>query len=110
MIKIYRVYRQGIKNACNMLMALGVENRSVYEQDFEIPFLEQSAEFYRAESQKFLEDNDASSFVQKVDQRLSEEAERARNFLDPSTEPKIVSVSSYFMHFLSLKTKFLNSQ
>ena len=36
-----------MKNACQMLMSLGVENRSVYAEDFEIPFLQQSAEFYR---------------------------------------------------------------
>ena len=30
-----------------MLMMLGIESRAVYEEDFEKPFLEQSAEFYR---------------------------------------------------------------
>lgn len=30
-----------------MLMILGIDSRSVYEEDFEKPFLEQSAEFYR---------------------------------------------------------------
>lgn len=36
-----------MKNACQMLMALGVDARTVYESEFEIPFLRQSAEFYR---------------------------------------------------------------
>jgi len=40
--------RGAVKNACQMLMTLGVDsNRSVYEEDFERPFLAQSAEFYR---------------------------------------------------------------
>jgi len=30
-----------------MLMVLGIDSRSVYEEDFEKPFLTQSAEFYR---------------------------------------------------------------
>lgn len=30
-----------------MLMMLGIDSRSVYEEDFERPFLEQSAEFYQ---------------------------------------------------------------
>lgn len=30
-----------------MLMILGIDTRSVYEEDFEKPFLEESAEFYR---------------------------------------------------------------
>lgn len=41
------VDRIAIKNACQMLMVLGIEKRSVYEEDFERPFLQQSAEFYR---------------------------------------------------------------
>ena len=28
-------------------MVLGIDSRSVYEEDFERPFLEQSAEFYQ---------------------------------------------------------------
>lgn len=30
-----------------MLMILSIEGRSVYEEDFERPFLHQSAEFYK---------------------------------------------------------------
>lgn len=39
--------RQSIKAACAMLMVLGIDSRSVYEEDFERPFLAQSAEFYK---------------------------------------------------------------
>lgn len=41
------VDRIAIKNACQMLMILGISGRIVYEEDFEKPFLEQSAEFYK---------------------------------------------------------------
>ena len=41
------VARGAVKNACQMLMVLGIDSRAVYEEDFEKPFLEQSAEFYR---------------------------------------------------------------
>ena len=36
-----------IKNVCQMLMTLGVGSRDVYKEDFEKPFLDQSADFYR---------------------------------------------------------------
>lgn len=36
-----------IRNACQMLMILGIDSRVVYEEDFESPFLEESAEFYK---------------------------------------------------------------
>lgn len=75
-----------------MLMQLGIDSRSVYEEDFERPFLQQSAEFYRLESQKFLEENSASVYIKKVEQRINEEAERAKHYLDESTEQQIVHV------------------
>lgn len=56
-----------IKNACQMLMALGINSRSVYEDDFEKPFLAQSASFYKFESQKFLAENNASVYLKKAE-------------------------------------------
>jgi cullin 3 len=84
--------RMAIKNACQMLMALGIDARNVYYEDFEEPFLQQSAEFYRLESQKFLAENSASVYIRKVDERIREESERANHYLDKSTEPRIVKV------------------
>merc|ERR1712223_36887 len=84
--------RLAIKNACQMLMMLGIETRNVYEEDFESHFLKQSAEFYKIESQKFLEENSASVYIRKVEARINEEAERAPHYLDETTEPRIVEV------------------
>lgn len=84
--------RGAIKNACQMLMMLGIDTRNVYEEDFESHFLKQSAEFYKIESQKFLEENSASVYIHKVEARINEEAERATHYLDESTEPRIVEV------------------
>lgn len=38
-----------VRAACQMLMVLGIDSRAVYEEDFERPFLSQSAEFYRVQ-------------------------------------------------------------
>ncbi|KAK0060948.1 cullin-3-B [Biomphalaria pfeifferi] len=86
------VDRGAVKNACQMLMILGIDSRGVYEEDFEKPFLEQSAEFYRLESQKFLAENSASVYIKKVEARINEEAERAKHYLDKSTEEPVVEV------------------
>lgn len=86
------VDRGAVKNACQMLMVLGIDSRAVYEEDFERPFLEQSAEFYRSESQKFLGENSASVYIKKVEARINEEAERATHYLDSTTEEPIVRV------------------
>lgn len=36
-----------IKNTCKILLALGIESRSVYEDCFEKPFLDESTEFFK---------------------------------------------------------------
>jgi len=78
-----------LKNITQMLVDLGVNSRQVYEEDFERHFLEDSAHFYRMESQEFISSNSCSDYLIKVEARLKEEANRVAYFLDPSTEPKI---------------------
>ncbi|CAH8649220.1 unnamed protein product [Heterobilharzia americana] len=87
------ISRSQIRDACQMFVQLGAGSLRVYLEDFEQPFLEQSREFYRAESENFLAENtSASLYVKKVEQRIEEEVRRAHHHLDPSTEPKIVAV------------------
>lgn len=84
--------RISLKNACQMLMILGITNRLVYQEDFERPFLAQSSEFYNVESQMLLDENSASIYITKAESRINEEAERSKNYLDVSTESRIVQV------------------
>lgn len=81
-----------IKNACTMLITLGINSRTVYEEDFEKPFLSQSAAFYKFESQNFLAENNAGVYIKKVEARITEESSRAALYLDKETEPRIVRV------------------
>lgn len=81
-----------IKNACEMLIQLGIEKRVVYEEIFELPFLERSAEFYRGESIRYLRENCASTYIREVEKRIEEESQRAKRYLDQDTESKIVEV------------------
>lgn len=59
------VDRIAIKNACQMLMILGITGRIVYEEDFEKPFLEQSAEFYKVKF-KYHFQNNTCLFILKL--------------------------------------------
>lgn len=84
--------RCALKNACQMLMILGIQKRVVYQEDFERPFLAQSSEFYNVESQMLLAENSASIYIKKAEARINEEAERAKNYLDITTESRIIQV------------------
>ncbi|CBI22194.3 unnamed protein product, partial [Vitis vinifera] len=78
-----------MRNVIKMLMDLG---SSVYQDDFEKHFLEVSADFYRAESQQFIECCDCGEYLKKAERRLNEEMERVSHYLDAKSEAKITSV------------------
>ncbi|XP_015895103.1 cullin-3A [Ziziphus jujuba] len=78
-----------MRNIIKMLMDLGP---SVYQEDFEKPFLEVSAEFYKGESQKFIECCDCGDYLKKAERRLNEELERVTHYLDVKSEAKITNV------------------
>ena len=72
-----------------MLADLGIDSSGVYEEDFEIFFLQETRSFYRRESRLFLSKNSCSDYLKKVEVRLFEEMARVRNYLHTSTRPKL---------------------
>lgn len=78
-----------IRSIIKMLMDLGP---SVYEQEFETSFLQVSAEFYKAESLKFVEYCECGDYLKKAERCLNEEMDRVSHYLDPKTEKKITDV------------------
>ncbi|KAM0058202.1 putative cullin protein, neddylation [Helianthus debilis subsp. tardiflorus] len=78
-----------MRNVVKMLMELG---SSVYQEDFEKPFLAVSADFYRAESQLFIESCDCGDYLKKAEKRLNEEIERVSQYLEAKSEMKITNV------------------
>lgn len=56
------------------------------------------------ESQKFLAENSAAVYIARVEARISEEAERARHYLDESTEPRVVAVLEHELIERHMKT------
>lgn len=78
-----------MRNVIKMLMDLGP---AVYQEDFEKHFLDVSADFYRVESQDFIECCDCGDYLKKAEQRLNEEIERVSHYLDVSSEVKITNV------------------
>ncbi|XP_058761342.1 cullin-3A-like [Vicia villosa] len=78
-----------IRSIIKMLMNL---SHFVYEQEFETPFLQGSAEFYKAESQKLIECCECGDYLKETERRLNEEIDRVSHYLDPKTEKKITDV------------------
>jgi len=87
-----QINRSLVKNIVQMLIEVGVNSRTVYEEDFEKPFLETSSSFFRVESQEFISSNTCADYMRKVEARIKEELERCTHYLDANTEPKIKEV------------------
>ncbi|CAI9780664.1 unnamed protein product [Fraxinus pennsylvanica] len=78
-----------MRSTTKMLMDLGAK---VYEENFEKPFVEVSVDFYRVESQQYIENCDCADYLKKAEKRLNEEIERVSHYLDAKSEVKITIV------------------
>ncbi|XP_039113870.1 cullin-3B-like [Dioscorea cayenensis subsp. rotundata] len=78
-----------MRNITKMLVDLG---SCVYQDNFEKHFLEVSADFYRVESQQFIDNCDCGEYLKKAERRLNEEIERVSQYLDAKSETKITYV------------------
>nr|XP_037273109.1 cullin-3-like [Rhipicephalus microplus] len=56
------VDRASLKKACEMLVALGLGSTSVYEEDFQVFFLAETAQFYAARALVYIDTKDASEW------------------------------------------------
>ncbi|KAI7748694.1 hypothetical protein M8C21_000343 [Ambrosia artemisiifolia] len=85
-----QIINQGLmRNIIKMLSDLGP---SVYQVNFERPFLEASGDFYSIESREFIECCDCGDYLQKAERRLNEEIDRVSHYLDAKSEVKITNV------------------
>lgn len=78
-----------IRSMTLMLADLG---QAVYSKDFEEPFLDRTADFYKSESQSMISSSDCPAYLLHAEKRLAEEADRVTSCLHPSTGDRVASV------------------
>jgi cullin 3 len=81
--------REVLKQLTSMMLALGAAGSTVYEEEFEPFFLAETEHFYQQESLDYLTRNSCAEYLQKVEQRLSEESDRLHNYIGSITEGKL---------------------
>ncbi len=74
-----------------MLIEVCKNSRKLYEQEFEKVLLQETADYYKLESQQLITDSSCASFLEKAHVRLQQEYDRIASYLDASTEPKLIS-------------------
>lgn len=68
------------------------EDEKLYLRSFEEAFLAESANFYRLEGERLLQESDAGTYCRHTKRRIDEEQDRCRSTLSESTTPKITKV------------------
>eukprot|EP00463_Aulacantha_scolymantha_P000488 TRINITY_DN1299_c0_g1_i1.p1 TRINITY_DN1299_c0_g1~~TRINITY_DN1299_c0_g1_i1.p1 ORF type:complete len:628 (-),score=103.46 TRINITY_DN1299_c0_g1_i1:126-2009(-) len=81
-----------MKNCLSMLVEVNVTSTEVYVQVFEKEFLKQTRTFYQQESQDFISQNTCPEYLRKIEKRIWQEENRADNYLDKTSKPKLKAV------------------
>ena len=73
-----------------MLVEVGISSKKVYEHEFERPFIRETESYYRQESNKLIVETSCDEFLHLAKRRLNEELDRLLNYLDNSSEAKLI--------------------
>ncbi len=81
-----------LRSAISMLVEVGVSSKKVYEVEFERTFIKETESYYRQESNKLIVDSSCDAFLQIAKKRLNQELDRLLNYLDSSSEVKLIQI------------------
>lgn len=81
-----------LKQILNMFVEMGMGKLDVYTQEWEVPFLEDTGEFYKKTSLKWAEEESFPDFMEKADLSIVEEMERAAQYLNSQTQERLLRV------------------
>lgn len=81
-----------LNEICQILMKLYGDSSRLYEEDFLIPFIKQSTEFYQLESKKLLAEKNVFEYMRIASVRITEESERTIQYFDKSVKERVVQV------------------
>ena len=62
----------------------------VYESEFEVDFLNDTSEYYKKKSQKWVEEDSFPDYMKKAEDLYNKERTRCRTYLHETTEPKLL--------------------
>lgn len=86
------VDRSLLKAVLDIFVEMGMGKLDVYTAEWEGPFLEHTAEFYRRTSAKWAEEDSFPDFMVKADSCIAEELERAAQYLNSQTQERLLRV------------------
>lgn len=86
------VDQRRLANCISVFEAMGMKTLEVYQQDFEEHLLANTQDYYQGKSQVWEASDSTPEYMKKAERALTQESDRVRNYLHPTTEPKILRV------------------
>jgi cullin 1 len=86
------VDRALLKAVLGIFAEMGMGKLDVYTDEWEKPFLEDTAEFYRRASARWAEEDSFPDFMRKADKHIDDERERAEQYLNHQTKERLQRV------------------
>jgi len=84
--------RDLVKNCVELIEAMGMGSLDSYCADFEEELLNATKEYYKRISQAWIESDDTPTYLEKAEKALEAEKQRVANYLNSSSEPKLLRV------------------
>lgn len=84
--------RSLLKAVLGIFAEMGMGKLDVYTKEWEEPFLEATAVFYRRTSAQWAAEESFPQFMEKADACINEEMERASQYLNPQTQDRLLKV------------------
>lgn len=86
------VDRALLKEVLGIFAEMGMGKLDVYTDEWEKPFLDDTAEFYRRASARWAEEDSFPDFMRKADKHINDERERAEQYLNHQTKDRLQRV------------------
>ncbi|XP_061369357.1 cullin-1-like [Gastrolobium bilobum] len=79
-----------LKNILDIFVEIGMGEMELYEKDFELQMLEDTANYYKSKAINWIEVDSCPDYMLKAEDCLRRERERVSHYLHSSTEQKLV--------------------
>lgn len=87
-----------VKKVVDSFVSLGLDDTDtnkacldIYDEHFEMPFIESTVRYYKQESESFLAASSVSDYLKKAEERLREEEDRVERYLNTHTRKALIS-------------------
>ncbi|WZZ19890.1 hypothetical protein YC2023_121277 [Brassica napus] len=86
------IERELLKNIVDIFVQSGMGTMEMYEKDFEMFLLEDTASYYSRKASSWIQEDSCPEYMIKAEESLKKEKERVTHYLHSTTEPKLVEI------------------